>query len=50
MQPYLTTPEIIESYLEAEYWSRETMLDRFRQFSNEYPEKIACRDSLESFS
>ena len=50
MQPYLTTPEIIESYLEAEYWSRETMLDRFRQFSNEYLEKTAYRDGSESYS
>ena len=50
MQPYLTTPDIVESYLEAGHWSRETMLDRFRHFAAEYPEKIACRDSIESFS
>jgi len=50
MQPYLTTPDIVEGYLEAGHWSRETMLDRFRHFATEYPKKIACRDGIESFS
>ena len=40
MRPYLTTPDLIDSYLEAGHWSRETMLDRYRIYSAKYPNKI----------
>jgi non-ribosomal peptide synthetase component E (peptide arylation enzyme) len=50
MQPFLVTPDIIDSYLDAGHWSRETMLDRYRAFAKEYPDKIACSDGTEAFS
>lgn len=50
MRPYLTTPDLIDSYLEAGHWSRETMLDRYRIYSAKYPNKIACRDGVESYT
>lgn len=50
MQPFLVTPDIIDTYLNAGHWSRETMLDRYRVHASEYPDKIACRDGTEVYS
>ena len=50
MQPFLVTPDIIDSYLDAGHWSRETMIDRYRAHAAEYPDRIACSDSTDSYS
>ena len=50
MQPFLVTPDIIDSYLDAGHWSRETMLDRYRAYAAECPHKIACSDGTEAYS
>ena len=50
MQPTLVTPDIVESYLDAGHWTRETMLDRYRAFAGEYPDKISCSDGAEIYS
>lgn len=44
MRPYLTTPEIIDGYLDAGYWTRETMVDRYRAHAANYPDRTACQD------
>jgi 2,3-dihydroxybenzoate-AMP ligase len=48
MRPTLVTPEIIEGYLDAGHWSRETMLDRYGAYAAEHPDVTACRDGNES--
>lgn len=50
MRPYLTTPDIIEGYLGAGHWTRETMTDRFRAHAETVPDKIACSDSETAYS
>lgn len=50
MQPSLVTPEIIDSYINAGHWSRETMLDRYCFYTANLPEHIACVDSEEQFN
>ena len=50
MRPYLVTPEIIDAYLDAGHWSRETMVDRYREYAVDYPDRIACSDSVEAYS
>jgi 2,3-dihydroxybenzoate-AMP ligase len=50
MKPFLFTPDIIDAYLDAGHWSRETMLDRYRTYAAEYPDKIACSDGTEAYS
>ena len=50
MRPFLTTPDIIDSYLDAGYWSRETMTDRFRAHAEACPDRIACSDSETTYS
>ncbi len=50
MKPFLVTPDIIEEYIDDGHWSRETMVDRYRKFATEHPEKIACQDGNECFS
>lgn len=50
MRPHLTTPEVIESYLDAGYWTRDTMVDRYRRHAETYPDHIACSDSEGTYS
>lgn len=50
MRPFLVTPETVDAYLEAGHWSRETMLDRYRAYAADFPNGIACRDSIEAYS
>ena len=50
MRPYLVTPDIIESYLDDGYWTRETMVDRYRGHAAACPDRIACRDSDSTFT
>lgn len=50
MRPYLVTPDIIDEYLDAGYWSRETMVDRYRAHAADYPDGIACRDGEDTYS
>lgn len=50
MRPSLTTPRIIDDYLDAGYWSRETMLDRYAAYAKDHPDRIACRDGDGAYS
>lgn len=50
MRPFLTTPDIIDGYLDAGYWTRETMIDRYRAHAESYPDRIACRDGESAYS
>lgn len=50
MRPHLTTPDVIERYLDAGQWTRETMVDRYRAHAKSHPDKIACRDGETSYS
>jgi acyl-CoA synthetase (AMP-forming)/AMP-acid ligase II len=44
MRPYLTTPDLIDRYLAAGQWTRETMVDRYRAHAKTHPDRVACRD------
>lgn len=50
MHPYLVTPEVIQAYLDAGHWSRDTMVDRYRGYAADYPDEIACRDGAKVYS
>lgn len=50
MQPTLVTRDIIDAYLAAGHWSRDTMVDRYRVYAKEHPGGIACRDNRETFT
>jgi non-ribosomal peptide synthetase component E (peptide arylation enzyme) len=50
MRPTLVTPDIIDGYLEAGHWTRETMLDRYDAHAADHPDEIACRDGSETHS
>jgi 2,3-dihydroxybenzoate-AMP ligase len=50
MRPHLTTPDIINTYLDAGYWTRETMVDRFRAHAQACPDRIACSDGENAYS
>ncbi|MBK18998.1 MAG: hypothetical protein CMM52_09210 [Rhodospirillaceae bacterium] len=50
MKPYLVTPEIIEEYLTAGHWSRETMVERYATYARDYPNECACRDTTEELN
>jgi len=50
MGPYLVTPDLIGSYLDAGYWTRETMVGRYRAHAGAYPDLIACRDGDSTFT
>ena len=50
MKPTLVTPEIIQSYLDAGYWTRETVLDRYRHYAEQIPDAIACKDTAETYT
>jgi non-ribosomal peptide synthetase component E (peptide arylation enzyme) len=50
MRPFLVTPDIIDDYLDAGYWTRETMIDRYRAHATAYPDRIACRDGKTTYT
>ena len=50
MRPYLTTPDLIDRYLAAGQWTRETMVDRFRAHAKTHPDRVACRDGESIYS
>ena len=50
MQPSLITPEIIDNYLAAGHWTRETMIDRYRAYAADIPDWVACCDHAETYS
>jgi 2,3-dihydroxybenzoate-AMP ligase len=50
MRPYLVTPDIVDGYLDAGYWSRDTMVDRYRTYATEHPDRVACRDGESTYS
>ena len=50
MHPSLLTPAKIENYLAKGMWSRETMVDRYRQFARTVPDRLACRDERDCYS
>lgn len=50
MRPYLTTPDVIDRYLAAGQWTRETMVDRYRAHAKTHPDGVACRDGDSTYS
>lgn len=50
MRPSLVTPQIIDAYLDAGHWSRETMLDRYSAYAKDCPDRTACRDGESTYS
>src|SRR3569833_3440200 len=40
----LLTPELIEEYTAAGYWSEETLADAFRRNADQFPNKVAYVD------
>ncbi|MGB0631797.1 MAG: class I adenylate-forming enzyme family protein [Alphaproteobacteria bacterium] len=50
MRPFLVTPEIIEGYLDAGHWTRDTMVDRYRGYAAAHPDAIALRGREEQYS
>ncbi len=50
MQPSRFGRSDIEAFLEAGYWSRETMVDRYRFYAAALPAKVACRDPAETLT
>lgn len=50
MRPYLTTPDVIDRYLAAGQWTRETMVDRYRAHAKTHPGGTACRDGDSTYS
>jgi len=50
MQSSLITPEIIDNYLAAGHWTRETMIDRYRAYAADIPDWVACCDHAETYS
>jgi acyl-CoA synthetase (AMP-forming)/AMP-acid ligase II len=50
MRPFLVTPDIIDGYLDAGHWTRETMVDRYRSHAVEHPDRVACRDAETAYS
>ena len=50
MQPFLLDQTAIDAYLDAGYWTRDTMAGRYAAHAAAYPNKLACRDAVETYS
>ena len=50
MRPSLLTTATIERYLANGHWSRETMVDRYREFAQTFPQRTACQDEKDIYS
>ena len=50
MRPSLLTTATIERYLADGHWSRETMVDRYREFAQTFPQRTACQDEKDIYS
>ena len=50
MHPSLTSSEDMERYIAAGHWSRDTLVDCYRSYAVEFPNRIAFRDSNTSYT